>query len=87
MELIHVKNFFIINDMPIQVNINGITGQSPYDIYVCQSDGTGCFYMLTTSNTSLSFTIPSPYDESSSYLLKVIDSNECIITGVQTVST
>ena len=73
--------------MSIQVNINGITGQSPYDIYVCQPDGTGCFYMLTTSSTSLSFIIPTPYDESSSYLLKVIDSNECIITGVQTVST
>jgi hypothetical protein len=73
--------------MSIQVNINGITGQSPYDIYVCQVDGTGCFYMLTTSSTSLSFIIPTPYDESSSYLLKVIDSNECIITGVQTVST
>ena len=73
--------------MPVLVNINGITGQSPYDIYVCQSDGTGCFYMLTTSSTSLSFTIPSPYDESSSYLLKVIDSKDCIITGVQTVST
>jgi hypothetical protein len=43
--------------------------------------------MLTTSSTSLSFIIPTPYDESSSYLLKVIDSNECIITGVQTVST
>jgi hypothetical protein len=43
--------------------------------------------MLTTSNTSLSFTIPSPYDESSSYLLKVIDNIGCIITGVQTVST
>lgn len=43
--------------------------------------------MLTTSSTSFSFTIPSPYDESSSYLLKVIDSNECIITGVQSVLT
>jgi hypothetical protein len=43
--------------------------------------------MLTTSSTSLSFTIPSPYDESSSYLLKVIDGKDCIITGVQTVST
>lgn len=73
--------------MPVQVNINGITGQSPFDIYVCQPNGSGCFYMTTTSNTSLSFTIPSPYDESSSYMVKVIDSNECIITGVQTVTT
>jgi len=43
--------------------------------------------MTTTSNTSLSFTIPTPYDESQSYMVKVIDSNDCIITGVQTVST
>ena len=73
--------------MPVQVNINGITGQSPFDIYVCQQDGSGCFYMTTTSNTSLSFTIPTPYDESQSYMVKVIDGNDCIITGVQTVST
>jgi hypothetical protein len=72
--------------MPVQVNINGITGQSPFDIYVCQSDGTSCFFMLSTSNTSVSFEIPQPYNESTSYMVKVIDNNNCVITGVGNVN-
>jgi hypothetical protein len=71
--------------MSIAVNILGITGDSPFDIYICQSGGTDCYYMTTTSNTSLSFDIPPPYDVSVSYMLKVIDSKGCIITGVTNV--
>jgi hypothetical protein len=71
--------------MPINVNILGITGDSPFDIYICQSGGTDCYYMLTTSNTTYNFDIPPPYDISSSYMLKVIDSKGCVITGVTQV--
>jgi hypothetical protein len=71
--------------MAVQVTINDITGATPYDIYVCQSNGAGCFYISTITSTPYVFDIPSPYDESSSYMLKVIDSNNCVITGVQNV--
>ena len=37
--------------MGVQVTINNITGQTPYDIYVCQVDGSGCFYISTISST------------------------------------
>lgn len=69
--------------MSIQVNINSITGTSPYDIYICQIDGTNCFYIDRINDTQLPYTfdIPSPYDNSDEYLLKVIDSSNCVLTG------
>jgi hypothetical protein len=71
--------------MAVQVTINGITGQSPFDIYICQSDGTGCFYMTTISTMPYVFDIPSPQDTSLSYMLKVIDNNNCVVTGIEPV--
>jgi hypothetical protein len=71
--------------MAVQVTINSITGQSPYEIYICQSDGSGCFYVTTITTTPYVFDIPSPYDTSSSYMLKVVDAFNCVITGIQNV--
>jgi hypothetical protein len=71
--------------MAVQVTINSITGQSPYDIYICQSGGTNCFYITTISSTPYIFDIPAPYNTSSSYMLKIIDTNNCIISGTTTV--
>lgn len=73
--------------MAIQVTISSITGQSPYDIYICQTGGTGCFYMTTISSVPYTFDIPAPYNTSSAYMLKVIDSIGCIITGEEPVTT
>lgn len=71
--------------MAIQVTVSGITGTSPYDIYICQSGGTGCFYITGTTVTSFNFDIPPPYDNQSKYMLKVVDGVGCIITGVTSV--
>lgn len=71
--------------MAIQVTINSITGQSPYDVYICQSNGTGCFYISTTSVIPYVFDIPAPNNSSTSYMLKVIDNNNCIISGTSIV--
>jgi hypothetical protein len=71
--------------MAVQVTINSITGQSPYNLYICQSNGSGCFYVTTITTTPYVFDIPSPYDTSSSYMLKVVDDNGCIISGVSNV--
>ena len=72
--------------MALQVTINDITGVTPYDIYICQSDGTGCFYMATTSTVPYVFDIPAPYDTSIEYMLKIVDRNGCVITGIESVS-
>jgi len=71
--------------MAIQVTINGITGTSPFDIYICQSNGTNCFYMTTISSTPYVFDIPEPYNTATTYMVKVIDNNNCQVTGIQSV--
>jgi hypothetical protein len=71
--------------MAIQVTIENITGQTPYDIYICQTGGTGCFYMTTISSVPYSFDIPSPYDTSLAYMVKIIDNNGCVISGQSSV--
>ena len=71
--------------MAVQVTINSITGQSPYDLYICQSNGGNCFYITTISSTPYVFDIPSPYDTSPSYMLKVVDANNCPIIGIENV--
>jgi hypothetical protein len=73
--------------MGIQATINGISGLSPYDIYVCQPDGSFCFYVntITTPEIPYIFDIPEPYNVGTSYMLKAVDSNNCIITGVTSV--
>jgi hypothetical protein len=43
--------------MAVQVTINSITGQSPYDVYICQNTGSGCFYMATIESTPYIFII------------------------------
>jgi hypothetical protein len=73
--------------MAIKVTISNITGATPYDIYICQPDGTSCFYINTITSLELpyQFDIPVPYDTASQYMLKVVDNNDCVITGTTTV--
>jgi hypothetical protein len=71
--------------MAVQVNISSITGSTPFDIYICQPSGNDCFYITTISTIPYVFDIPTPYDSSTSYMLKVIDNNGCIISGVTNV--
>ena len=74
--------------MAVQVTINDISGQTPYDIYVCQVDGSGCFYISTITDSSFPyvFDIPVPYDTSANYMIKAIDSNNCVISGTSSVN-
>jgi len=73
--------------MAIQATISNITGQTPFDIYVCQPSGDSCFYINTITNVELPyvFDIPEPYNTGTSYMIKAVDYNNCLITGVTTV--
>jgi hypothetical protein len=73
--------------MAVQVTINNISGLTPYNVYICQSTGAGCFYISTITQSDLPyiFNIPQPYDTASSYMLKVIDANNCIISGTTVI--
>ena len=71
--------------MAIQVTIDSITGHSPYDVFVCQPNGSACFYITTITSAPFVFDIPAPYNTSTSYMLKLIDNQNCIISGVTIV--
>lgn len=72
--------------MAVQVTISGITGTSPFDVYVCQPNGSGCFYIETINTTPSVFNIPEPYDTGLAYMLKIIDNDNCVISGVTYVA-
>lgn len=71
--------------MELQVNISSIVGSPPFDIYICQSGGTDCFYVSTIDSSSYEFEIPEPYNYSSSYMLKIVDNVGCIISGTSSI--
>lgn len=71
-------NFY---EMPVKVTISNVTGLTPYDIFICQTDGTNCFFISTQSTFPYEFDIPEPNDTWTSYMLKLVDSNDCVITG------
>lgn len=59
--------------MGLTVEITAITGASPYQVYICQVDGSDCFYVATTSTIPYTFQIPPPYDTSFEYMVKIVD--------------
>jgi hypothetical protein len=69
--------------MTIQVTISSIVGTSPYNLYVCQEDGSNCFYIdrITSEQLPYTFDIPAPYNNSESYMFKVVDDYGSVSTG------
>jgi hypothetical protein len=56
--------------MAVRVYINDITGSTPYQVYICQTGNTGCFFIseITDGDIPYEFDIPAPYNNSDSYL-------------------
>lgn len=65
--------------MIIQVTINNITGQTPYDVYVCDSGTTTCIYVDTINSTPYTFDVPQAFSNLNSYAVKIVDNNNCLI--------
>ena len=65
--------------MPNIVQINGITGTSPYDIYVCDITLNYCFSAFTTTTITppFQFPVPPPLDNTTEIILKIVDSLGC----------
>lgn len=63
--------------MPTTITINGISGTSPFDIYLCDNPVTTCIYINTISSTPYSFDVPIILDGQDDFNIKVIDNNDC----------
>jgi hypothetical protein len=61
------------------IQITSISGNSPYDIYVCDITLTYCYLVSgsTTITTPYQFIVPSPLNNVTSLILKIIDSLGC----------
>ena len=69
--------------MAYQITINSITsGTSPYDVWICNSCSGTCVYVATTNTTPYSFTLPTVYETYPTYVVKIIDSNNCVYCEV-----
>lgn len=69
----------------IQVTINNITGETPYDIYVCDSESQNCFWINTINSLPFVFIIPPPYDILNTFCIKAVDNNGCSIINCKTI--
>jgi hypothetical protein len=72
--------------MSLQVNIESVQGVSPYNVYLCNPDGTGCFYINTIETDPYSFIIPPPKNNLNEYMLVLKDANSRIISGTTFVT-
>jgi len=65
--------------MPNNVVISGITGSSPFDIYLGDNTLKVVVYIDTITTTPYTFEIPFILDGLPSYNLKVVDNTGCSI--------
>lgn len=67
--------------MDTNITITSVTGTSPYDVYVCDTMYTTCVYVSTITSGQLpySFMIPSIFSSFTSFVVKVVDDNNCVL--------
>jgi hypothetical protein len=73
--------------MPTTITVNSITGSTPFDVYLCLSGGSPCYYITSVDSGDLpyDFTVPSPIEKFTYYCMKVVDSDGCVITGCTSI--
>ena len=65
--------------MPTYVEISSVTGTSPYNIYICDTDLVSCTWISTITSGELpySFELPFIYLNYPDFAVKVVDSFNC----------
>ncbi len=63
--------------MPITVNIQSVTGNTPVDIFVCESGGGSCTYVATVAIFPYQFLVDDTY-ATEDFLVKIIDNADCV---------
>jgi hypothetical protein len=67
--------------MPINVVISGVTGLSPYNVYVCDPSLVSCTWInqFTSGQIPYTFELPFIFQSLSDFAVKVIDNNGCSV--------
>ena len=73
--------------MPIEITINGITGTSPYDVYVCDPTNVVCVYIdrLDTMDITNTFDMPEILSSITTFNVKVVDKDGYISNNILVV--
>lgn len=64
--------------MAQEITINSFTGNTPFSLYYCNYDGTGCVLVGLYDTVPLTFVVPSPLSDGN-YLIKIIDNELCVV--------
>ena len=69
--------------MPVSVTVSDIVGSPPFEIYLCISGTSSCFYIDYIQNVQLPyvFTVPTPLQTFPSFCLRVVDNDGCEINN------
>jgi hypothetical protein len=67
--------------MPTNIVISGVTGLSPYNVYVCDTSTVNCTWItqFTSSQIPYTFELPYIYSFLPDFAVKVIDNNGCFV--------
>ena len=65
--------------MPTNININNISGATPFNVYLCDEFNITCIYIDTVPSSLLpyNFQVPSIMEGQVSFNIKVVDNNGC----------
>lgn len=70
--------------MSLQISIDGLSGTSPYNIWICDNPETTCIYITTIDSAPITFDVPPALIYQNDWLVKSIDSNNCVSTIILT---
>ena len=68
--------------MPTQITISSLSGSPPFDVYTCDTGFTSCIYINTIGLGQIPYVFNLPYimEDMESYIVKVVDRNNCMVT-------
>ena len=74
--------------MPSIITVSDITGSTPFQVYLCPSGSTSCYFIsnVTSSQLPYSFNVPIPLSNNTNFCLQVIDYDGCKITNCFTLT-
>ncbi len=60
-----------------QITVTNFVGQTPFNVFLCDTNFQNCVWITTDSNVPVVFPIPAPYDVNTSFGVRIIDNNNC----------
>jgi hypothetical protein len=68
--------------MPTQITISSLSGSPPFDVYTCDTGFTSCIYINTIGLGQIPYVFNLPFimEDMESYIVKVVDRNNCMVT-------